>query len=291
MNDDDIKRMFERLDLGPEPPMAMIDDDLHRGHRRLRTRRLAGWTAGAAGTAVLATGVAVALPGGPGPEQELGYAGGVPADASTSAPVPTPTPTGTATPSSPPDDRDEIPSPNTRQLLLDTAAEHFDPDRSHLPDETSNGGTGGAGDGLRVSTKLDWVVPGEDGLGMVEVAVTTPDYVSEEFALEDFATHLGCELGTPACAERAIPGTDETAWVSEGSDADHVLTVMHERADGSLVGVRVSTLFGNNSLVPVSSVDIDLDQAFDFVTDPDLEVDPQEAKYEPSRVTATAGHD
>ena len=82
----------------------------------------------------------------------------------------------------------------------------------------------------------------------------------------------------PSCGSIVqVPGTDETVLVAPPNPETNLLfAVSYERADGSMVGVAVSDLFGNNSLVPVSEMDITLEQAIAFVTDPDLAVDPDE---------------
>lgn len=71
-----IMRLFEDVRFGDEPPMASgAGDDLLRGRRHLRHRRVATVTAGVAGVAVVATGVALALPGGgssPAPSDGVG---------------------------------------------------------------------------------------------------------------------------------------------------------------------------------------------------------------------------
>lgn len=271
--DEQIRHMIERVDFPGEPAMtAMAADDVRRGQRRLRGRRMATWASGVAGVAVLATGVAVALPGGgEAPGQDPGVAaGGGADDEAAGPPTPTEAPAGHM----------KLPFASTRQLLLDTAVEHLDPERTHLPDSATGFSGGGGGGGMNVGTKLGWTVPGESGQGMIKVAVTTPGYASsEEHARTNFAVNLGCETGSSSCTEQAIPGSAETALVAEADpDADRVLSVVYERVDGSLVGIGVYDLFGNNTTQPVSSVDVGLDQAFAFVTDPDLQVDADEVE-------------
>lgn len=272
MNEDDqLRERFRRMGFTGEPPMASLaTDDLARGRRHLRRRRAATLTGGVVGVVAVAAGVAFALPGGgPSGAEEVPVAGGGAEDApsveATAPQVPTSTPTSA-------DDGygDAFPAPATRQLLLDTAVEHLDPAHEHLP-AASSGITGG---GTNVGTKLEWLVAGDDGMGLVQVAVTGPGYAGEyEFARQDFAVNIGCEIDTDRCTEQPIPGTDETALVGAPNPDAHLLfSIVYERADGSLVGIAVSDLFGNNSDTPLAAMDVSLEQGFAFVTDPDLQV-------------------
>lgn len=300
MTDDTrMRQIFDTVEFRDEPTIVgdTTSEIVARGKRRLRRRRAASVLASATGVAAIATGVAFALPGagttvGPG----FAGSGSGPDGAPRSAPAPAtptarpsppaePTPGGSPTQTPQPDPTSpakeqpiELPFPETRQQLLDAAVEHFDPEHVHLP-EQSTGFSGGFSGGIdNVGTKLSWTIPGEDGMGMVRVAVTGPGYVDvDEYAFAGFASDVGCETGAgeePAqnCTERELPDGG-TAWVAEGeSDNDLVVGAVHERADGSLVGVGVFDLFGNNSTVPVSGVDIDVDDALAFVTDPNLEI-------------------
>lgn len=299
------------------PMAATVSEDVARGRRGLRRRRFAVVGASAAGVVAVAASVALALPSGPGTTLDAGFAGGGTSDSPndekppreptqpptnhkpTADPAPSPTnPPADATwgededapaPSVPPADRERatdqpvppdlptLPFPQTRQLLLDAAVEHFDPEHAHLP-ETSTGFTGGhLQDIADVGTKLSWTNAGEDGMGMVRVAVTSPGYAdSEAYALEGFASDVGCEIspdaeGGPNCTEQEVPGGG-TVWVAEADTDGLAASAVFERADGSLVGVGVFDLFGNNSTVPVVDIDVEVDEAIAFVTDPDLNV-------------------
>ncbi|SEE84129.1 hypothetical protein [Jiangella alba] len=289
MNEDDqLHERFRRMGFAGEPPMASTaTDDLARGRRHLRRRRAVTLTGGVVGVVAVAAGVAFALPGGgPSGAEEVPVAGRGAGDAPSDAPAdpsggttatpteaPTSTPTAADTPADTPS-ADGLGFPATRQLLLDTAVEHLDPAHEHLPAETSgiNGG------GTNVGTKLEWLVDGDDGMGLVQVAVTGPGYAEEyDYARQDFAVNIGCEIDTDRCTEQPIPGTDETALVGAANPNMHLLySIVYERADGSLVGIAVRDLFGNNSLTPLAEMDVSLDQGFAFVTDPDLRVSPDE---------------
>ncbi|WP_129670185.1 hypothetical protein [Phytoactinopolyspora endophytica] len=291
-NDDQMRRLFRDVKFPDEPAMtSMATDDLRRGQRHLRRRRVASWTTGVAGVAALATGAALAFPGDdtPGSGTDLDVAGesdqssvqgdNVEPDTETT----TGTETRTETEAEDEAEAREVEEQrsqfdDTTQLLLDTAAEHIDPERTYLPQETTNTGSGSGEHGVRVSSKLGWTVPGESGMGMVQVAVTTPGYVDGEYAREDVAMLIGCET-LDACEQQTIPETGETVLVAEEDpDRDLAFGVMYERADGSLTAIGVYDLFGNNSTEPVSEMDISLEQAFAFVTDPDLQIDPEVAE-------------
>jgi hypothetical protein len=86
------------------------------------------------------------------------------------------------------------------------------------------------------------------------------------------ASVIGCEE-IADCEYQTAPGTEQQVLVAEADPARNLLLgVMYQRPDGSFTGVGVYDLFGNNSLQPVSNVDITLEQAMAFVTDPALQV-------------------
>lgn len=268
-DDDLLASQFSRLDFADEPSMrTTAHDDARRGRRHLVRRRVIAAVAGGSGIAVIAAATAVLLPGG-----QLGV-GDLGRDTTVLAPPPPPAEDVASA-------GDGYEYPLTRTTLLEAAQEHLDPDGEHLPTslaEVQNVQSGGlAGGAVRsVGTKLDWTVPGESGLGLVQVEITTPGYAdAEDYALEGFTAAFGCDLETDACAEQLLPDTDLRVWVAEDT-ADVDLGVILERADGSLVGLAAHDLFWNNSTVPVSEVAITLDQAFAFVADPDLVVDTEE---------------
>ncbi|WP_051426071.1 sigma factor [Jiangella gansuensis] len=160
-HDTQLRELFDRMEFAGEPPMtSTVADDLRRGQRHLRRRRAAGLLGGVATTALVAGGVVFALPSDPG--SEITAAG----DAGTSAPA-----------------EPEVAQtfgvfPSTETLLLDTAAEHLDPSRDHLPDELGPALFGDHGVEFAViGSQLPWSEIGQAGAGVVKVAVTTPGYV------------------------------------------------------------------------------------------------------------------
>lgn len=284
MNDENqLNRKFEELDFSDEPAMAsQPEDDIRRGERRLRRRRTLVVTAGLAAGVVMVTGAVAVLPNALRGDATLQVAGGdrtssppaSPWMATTPKPKPTPTtsPRQSTQTTAPADNF--YPYPATRGLLMEAAVRHLDPQRVHLPEQSTNAQTSG----YSVGTRLDWVVPGEDGLGMIRVVVTAPDAESEEHALDGLLSDVGCldeEHSKNLCKKQTIPGTRDQAWVGveiQGQGAE--LSVLYRRADGSYVGIGAYELFGNNSEIPVSKVDVSLEQAFAFVTDPSLRIVP-----------------
>jgi len=272
--DEQISQLFDRVEFRDEPPMeTLVDSYLSGGKKRLLRRRLVIWVGGFAGAAAaVAVGMAVAAPSAPEPDPASGVVDPSTPEIARPTPEATPSPVDSAPPLP---EAAEFPFPATRELLLDSAVEHFDPDRSHLPSESSSYHGGGIGK-QDVGTKLSWTVPGEGGEGMLYVAVTAPGYASaDEYALEGFAG-LATGLGLADFTQRELPGTGEQAWVTEGVQTggfgELMVGVVYERADGSLVGVGAYDMFGNNSDQPVSRMDIDLEQAAAFVTDPELAI-------------------
>jgi hypothetical protein len=160
----------------------------------------------------------------------------------------------------------------TRQMLLDVARETFDPDGEHLPTEATSFHGGVTEGAHRIGTKLSWINPDESGEGMVYVGVTSPGFAEKDHAIEDFAFLAG-NGDFAQFTEEKLPGTSQTGWVYQGGTGDDLrLGVFVERADGSLVGIGVYGLFGNNSLTGVSDIGIDLEAAAAYVTDPRLAV-------------------
>jgi hypothetical protein len=229
-------------------PVTPLADDLARGRRRVRRVRAA--LVGA--TAV----VAVAVVGG------VGIVVGTRGHDAGRAPVvvdpPDPTPAqasdvGVPWPSQP---------ERRRQLreFQEVLAERLDPAGEHLePWGPSNGEQSGgtvAEDRLTgTGTKLSWTNPGEDGLGMLQI------YVSQGWDLQfNWTCAGGCRDVTP-------PDGAVSAQVHERGG---VLEVGVEHADGNVVVLSADPLFGNNSTVPVSSIDLTEDQLLQAAADPRL---------------------
>lgn len=144
------------------------------------------------------------------------------------------------------------------QKYRDVLAEHLDPAGEHLQ-KTVTGMQGGvAASGRAIGTKLGWTVEGEDGLGMVQLAVGSGwDGVG-----------LRCEDTGWACEDVDHPGA-KTARVAT-HDGAHTYAV--ERSDGTVVTITLDPLFGNNSTIPVSKIDLGEKEVMAAAADPRLVV-------------------
>lgn len=289
-NDDELLRRFEQLSFHDEPPMPFaVEQDIARGRRRLRRHWLV-WGAGVlGGTAVVAAATLINPFEGPFVESPLaGIDSGLPVAGPASTPTDDPSdedpsgadssggPSGTNDgpgpdgPRSPNVPDEGIEFPKTRTLLLQKSIQHLDPDAVHLPD-SSHSFNGGSGNAIaEVGTKLSWTIPGEEGAGMILPVVTSPGFQPDEL---NIAEEIGCSP-LSACQQVDLPKGAGTAWVANPDQ--RVWGALYQRPDGSVVGLQVSDLFGNDTTTPVSDVDITREQALEFVTDDDLRVDPSE---------------
>ncbi|HWM74143.1 MAG TPA: hypothetical protein VNQ53_10410 [Nocardioides sp.] len=224
----DIDQRLHQLGTTIPTPDVPLEDDLARGRRRLGLHRLLVTGGTVAGVAVISLGIALA-----GNVFDDGPSAG-PAGTPTSAPdVPSPTEA-----SKPPDPKDQRTGGELLKVYRDVIAEHIDPDGTHLQKKPDNLQSGSG-----LGTKLGWTIPGEEGLGMVEV-----------FVGKDWWSFIGadCDYGAECRTER-VDGIE--AQVLEWNGATTVLV----RRDDGPVAITVNSLFGNNSLVPVSGMDIPLD--------------------------------
>ncbi|WKN48091.1 hypothetical protein [Nocardioides sp. Arc9.136] len=254
-------RLHELADATPLPGVP-VGDDLHRGRRRLRHRRLV------VGGAALLTAGAVGLGATVLPS------GGAEA-------VRTPDVADTTTPS--PEAgrrvaRTEGRSTNPfdvaddhRDTLVgwqEVLAEHVDPGWEHLvrsSDENANEQSAGGRAGLTsLGSRFGWRVPGEDGLGMLVVSVSTGWG-------DAFYPCRGPSRDGWTCRAAEVPGADE-ARVGE---RDGVTSVALRQADGEVVVVTADPLFGNNSTVPVPTFDVGADDLLAAAADPRLSLPGQ----------------
>jgi hypothetical protein len=261
---DDIELgTWARRAFADEPEAGRLDDtigdDLSRAHAALNRRRR--WTAGVSGIAVASVAFAVAIAPGLVPS-----AGDDPEPAGTPE-----SPTRHRQPEAP---KQRQPAPvgdgyeyyAQRELLHDVAKDHLDPDGDNLGWASSVQTSTTASDLNALGTEMGWRVPGEDGLGMVQVGIGAPGLGAAEVRLEWV---LCGEAYT--CEEREL-SDGSTAWVGRSDDGR--LGVGYQQDDGEWVWVLVAPLFGNRTTTPVSSVDITIDQALGFVADDRLEFQP-----------------
>lgn len=223
----DIDQRLRELGTSVPAPDVPLEDDLARGRRRLGTRRLLATGGTVAGVAVIALGITLAgsiIDDGPGVD---------PAGAPTTAVVPKPKT------STPPTEQDGRTGAELLQDYRDVVAEHIDPAGTHLQKKPDNLQSGGG-----LGTKLGWTMPGQEGLGMVEV-----------FVGSGWNGFVGASCGEPEvrCSNRTVDGIEARIIEWDGSSSVVV--------DGpqETVAITVNSLFGNNSLIPLEGMDIPLD--------------------------------
>ena len=225
----------------------LLPDDLARGRRRLvRTRGLTS----AAALVVVGVVASVAL-GAAGTDDAAPDPAAPPGATATDADAPTEPPSGIpSSPKAPVDTRDG------KELLTDWAqalAESLDPGGRHLDTVV----TGYQGSGRGLGAKLGWSVPGEEGLGLVQVFVSPSLRTQFDFY---------CSAATP-CRDVTVDGV-----AAQVQEMDGTTQVAVEREDGSVATVLIDPLFGNNSVVPVSGMDITVPELVRAAADPRLTV-------------------
>ncbi|MER7608502.1 hypothetical protein [Nocardioides sp. NPDC127503] len=144
------------------------------------------------------------------------------------------------------------------QEYRDVLAEYLDPTGEHLEKTVSNMQGSYAGSGRTIGTKLGWTVEGEDGLGMVQLAV----------GLDWDGAGLLCEDPGWTCEDADRPGVK----VARIATHDGARTYAVERSDGTVVAITLDSLFGNNSSIPVSGVDLGEKEVMAAAADPRLVV-------------------
>gem|GEM_PF-2671020 len=253
--DDIDMQAWARRAFEGEPAAGSLGDttraDLDRAHAGLSRRRR--WTAGFSAVAV--AGVVTAIAMGP----TLVPDGGTdsrPTDFADQPKSPTP---DRPKPAGERPDRpgDGYPYYEQRHLLYVVAKDHLDPAGEHLSMH-QNVLSGGTTDSQHIGTKLNWKIRGEPGLGMVQVAIATPGMTDADRRFE-----IGC--GEYFSCEQRELDDGSTAWI--GQSGDGLIGVAYEQADGESVWVLIDPLFGNNSLTPVSEVDVDVNDVLGFVAD------------------------
>ncbi len=139
----------------------------------------------------------------------------------------------------------------------DVLVQHLDPQQRHVEEvQNVQGGSDGSCAITSLGTKLGWKVPGEAGLGVVQVEVTT--------AWKDAQTHLAHDGWRPA---DSLPAGAVSGYVAE---YDGGTAVAVTREDGTTVALDANTLFGNNSTTPLSGMQLTVDQLLETAADPGL---------------------
>lgn len=248
---DDLGDRLHQLASRVPPPVVPVRDDLTRGRRRRRRVQLA--VVGGAALAVAVVGVAsTVVPDLVSADPAPGFSG------STGAPSPSAaasTSPGTAEPV----ERDiepsrapgffelhggaggmaEITGNEALQRYRRVLADHLDPTGEHLDPSVTNMQSGGS---TSLGTKLGWSNDGESGLGMVQVSVNAGWGVVD---------YWQCGAGWD-CRDITAPG----GLPGQVAVHDGVTDVAVQHADGTVAVITVDALFGNNSTVPVSGIDL-----------------------------------
>lgn len=241
--------------------------DLRRGRRRRHRVRLAAVVGGSSVVAVASAAAVVLLPGG----NDAMPVAEDPTPTATPEPAPAPTPVTT------PEGRTCLPmdrsvvgrSPALNRVVKgyrEILAERLDPQGAHLDrwevtrSVQSSGGQVGCPDGSgwvdALGTKVGWRVAGESGQGVVQVEVSDAGSWSESslrYSHDDWRDQ-------PV----RLPGVVS----AEVASYDGGTAVVVHRTDGVSVGIDANTLFGNNSLTPVSGLDVTTDQLLAAAADP-----------------------
>jgi hypothetical protein len=216
----DLEDRLRELAAAVPPPATPLEQDLERGRSRLRRTRLLVTGGAAAGVAAIALGVGLT-------NAALDARDSSPTGPATQGVEP-------ATPR-PKADVDDRTGAELLQQYRNVLAEHIDPSGTHLQRKPGNLQSGGG-----LGTKLGWTLPGQDGLGLVQI-----------FAGKGWDGFVGASCGSGAeCSETTVDGV--TAQIVKW---DGTTSVVVERADGT-VAISINALFGNNSLVPVEGMDI-----------------------------------
>ncbi len=222
----ELDQRIHELGAAMTAPDVPLEEDLARGRRRLGRQRLLVTGGAVAGVVVIALGTT--LVGGP----DEGRASLGPAASPTVTEAPT-TPQA-STPAA----EDRRTGGELLKAYRDVVAEHIDPAGTHLQRKPDNVQSGGG-----LGTKLGWSVPGQEGLGMVQV-----------FVGKGWWSFIGADCnGGAQCRTETVDGITAKILTWNGAT-----TVLVTGEDGP-VAITVDALFGNNSLVPVEGMEIPLD--------------------------------
>ena len=230
------------------PPHA----DIERGRARLRRGRAVTGLASAAVVATIVAGAAL-LPGG---NAEIDRTVG-PASRNTAG---APESEAVVESDEPPGDGYEY--YKTRQRIKTAAREHLDPRRRFLDFSDPNvfiGGQDADGRAFALQTRIGWQAEGEKGLGLIMVGIT-----------DKARGYGGCQAGYECEPYTSRDGV--TGNVGRSTDGDDDFYVWVKQADGDTADVFVHELFGNNSLVPSTTMNVSVDDAMALAADQRLTI-------------------
>lgn len=212
-----------------------VADDLARGRRRLRARRVAVASASTL-TGVLVLGFALMSVPPTTPERQAV----TPAESAPAEPDPAPGPRR-------PDRDAPDPMPGAleataewRRALFHTTRSVLDPEGRHLDYSTQSLQSGGDGrGGVHLGIKMGWRVPGQPGEGLVQVRV------SDE---RGFGSSCASVVGEACRERREVDGLRYQVLHTSGG-----FVLRHRQEDGEVVLVHVDRLFGNSATVAVDT--------------------------------------
>jgi hypothetical protein len=277
---------FDRCFLG-EPPDPPAGADLARG--RARRHRRWGVAGAVGGVAILIAAALSVLPG-------VGQLDAAPTDRhevatpspAASATVPTgpptlvPGPTDTAPPLTYIKKKGYLdkhgrdlsslradPFQATTKHTYNLVRAHLDPHGRHL-DPYSAGFSGGGGRrSIQVGQKLGWSVTGEQGQGMLLVSVTRMAPGVEPRTAGDERDGLCAGSSVDATCR---PDTVDGRKVSVARLPGGGYVVDYLQPDGEVASAWVDPLFGNNTSIPLKSIDVPLEDVVGLLADPQLDV-------------------
>ena len=144
-------------------------------------------------------------------------------------------------------------------------AGHLDPGRRHISGrEIRNlnfSGSAGAGGAESIVEKIGWTNPGKRGLGLIAVTISN--------ALPYDCWSGGSDGPDTACTRTRHAGLAMTKVVERGEPGAHYL---YRRGDGYWIEVDVDLLYGNNSQIPVSAIEVSDRQLAAVYTDTTLTI-------------------
>ena len=244
-------RMQRLADQVPAPDVRP-EDDLARGRRRVRARRTTG-VAAALAVGVIAGGTGYLLHD-PGPVSAVVTPAG---EGGASSPSATPSRL-TAPRAGKVVRKRHAPWTYDRRLdgYRDAVAAVLDPAGKHLDAKVSNEQSGG---GI-LGTKLGWKVG--KGLGEIIVSVSRPG--ADDGGFTDFsAAKCVAQDGHP-CVPIVLD--DGTTGVTQSRGGE--LAIYYTRPDKQIVMIVETTLFGNNSTVPIHALPATAKQLLRAAADP-----------------------
>ncbi|RHW27178.1 hypothetical protein D0Z08_10975 [Nocardioides immobilis] len=144
------------------------------------------------------------------------------------------------------------------QSYRDILVRHLDPRDAHLERRVTNIQAGGSPEcGFdSLGTKLGWNVAGEDGLGMVQVEVSTSRRDSQ----------VGMTFDVWDGVHSGLPGVERAEVAGDGDR----MAVLVTRSDGLAVGILADPLFGNNAVTPVSGFEFTIHDLVATAADPEF---------------------